>query len=102
MKITCDPAKWEKTFNERGLDFFDAAKVFEGEVYEFQDTRQDYGETRMIAVGHLARRMVIVGYVDRSEARHIFSMRKANAREVKKYQERFEENGCTFHSSSGV
>lgn len=46
----------------------------------------------MIAVGHLVGRMVIVGYVKRGNSRHIFSMRKANEREVKKYQERFEES----------
>lgn len=46
----------------------------------------------MIAVGYLVGRMVIVGYVQREKARHIFSMRKANERETKKYQERFEEN----------
>ncbi|GEM_PF-3080300 len=46
---------------------------------------------RTIAVGHLAGRMVIVGYVKRGNTKHIFSMRKTNAREAKKYQKQFEE-----------
>ena len=92
MKITCDPNKRKKTFEERGLDFMDAAMIFDGEIYEFEDIRQDYGEQRMIAVGYLMSRMVVVGYTKRGNTRHIFSMRKANEREIKKYQEQFEKN----------
>ena len=92
MKITYDPNKRKKTLEDRGLDFDDAEIVFEGEIYEFEDDRKNYGEHRMIAIGHLSGRMVIVGYVERSETRHIFSMRKANVREAKKYQERFEKS----------
>jgi uncharacterized DUF497 family protein len=40
-----------------------------------------YGETRIICYGHLQGRLVVVGYVPRGASRHIFSMRKANARE---------------------
>jgi hypothetical protein len=96
MKITCDLKKRKKTLEERGLDFMDAAIVFEGQIYEFEDIRKDYGERRMIAVGYLAGRMVVIGYVQRGKTRHIFSMRKANEREVKKYQEQFEESGYSF------
>ncbi len=92
MKITYDPNKRKKTLEERGLDFDDAIVVFEGEVYEFEDDRKNYGERRMITVGYLGGRMVIIGYVERGETRHIFSMRKANERETKKYQERFEKS----------
>ncbi len=91
MKITYDPNKRKKTLDECGLDFNDASLVFDGAVFEFEDIREDYEEKRIIAVGHLAGRMVIVGYVERGNTKHIFSMRKANAREVKKYQEQFEE-----------
>jgi hypothetical protein len=92
MKITYDPHKREKTLNERGLDFIDASIIFKGAIFEFEDTREDYHEKRMIAVGHLVGRMVIVGYVQRGHTRHIFSMRKANEREIKRYQEQFDEN----------
>jgi uncharacterized protein len=66
---------------DRGLDFADAAIVFSGVTIEVEDTRFDYGETRVICVGYLEERMVVVGYVSRGQARHIFSMRKANDRE---------------------
>ncbi|TAM59751.1 MAG: BrnT family toxin [Rhodanobacter sp.] len=81
MRISYDPSKRQKTLDERGLDFEDAVLVFAGLTFEVEDTRQDYGETRMICFGHLAGRMVVVGYTPRGAVRHIFSMRKANERE---------------------
>lgn len=81
MRITFDPAKRNKTIASRGLAFEDAAVVFEGVTLEIEDTRKDYGETRIICYGYLMGRMVVVGYTPRGDARHVFSMRKANARE---------------------
>ena len=81
MKVTFDKAKHAKTLVERGLDFRDAASVFEGVTVEFEDTRRDYGEQRMICFGSLAGRVVVIGYTPRGDTRHVFSMRKANDRE---------------------
>jgi uncharacterized DUF497 family protein len=81
MRLTWDPAKRAKTLAERGLDFADAAIVFSGSTVEFEDSRADYGETRIICAGYLEERLVVVGYVLRAATRHIFSMRKANDRE---------------------
>ena len=92
MKITCDPAKREVTLLERGLDFFDAAQVFDGATFTFADERHDYGEPRHIAIGFLAGRMVVAGWVEQAGARHVFSMRKANEREIKAYRQQFAED----------
>ncbi|MCX7041268.1 MAG: BrnT family toxin [Gammaproteobacteria bacterium] len=81
MRISYDPIKRRKTLDERGLDFENASTVFAGLTLEIQDTRQDYGEVRMICFGMLADRMVVIGYTPRGTTRHIFSMRKANERE---------------------
>ena len=81
MRVTFDPAKRVKTLADRGLDFADAALVFEGVTLEFEDTRKDYGEIRIICFGRLAGRMVVVGYTPPGADRHVFSMRKANERE---------------------
>ena len=66
---------------ERGLDFADAEIVFAGVTLEIEDTRKNYGETRIICFGLLEDRMVVIGYTPRGTDRHIFSMRKANDRE---------------------
>lgn len=81
MRLTYDPAKRQKTLEERGLDFEDALLVFEGITVEVEDQRMDYGERRIICFGALEGRMVVVGYTSRGAVRHIFSMRKANDRE---------------------
>jgi uncharacterized DUF497 family protein len=81
MRITYDPIKREKALTERGLDFADAALVFEGVTLEVEDIRKEYGEVQIICYGMLAGRMVVVGYTPRGADRHIFSMRKANERE---------------------
>ena len=90
MRLTFDPAKRAKTLAERGLDFLDAEIVLAGVTVEVEDTRKDYGETRIICYGHLQGRMVVVGYVPRGARRHIFSMRKANAREQERLAPYFE------------
>jgi uncharacterized protein len=84
VAITYDPAKRGKTLKDRGLDFDDAAVVFAGVTLEIQDMRKDYGETRVICYGHLAGRLVVIGYAPRGHDQHVFSMRKANARETKR------------------
>ena len=81
MRLSFDPEKRTKTLLERGLDFEDALLVFNGLTLEVEDTRKDYGETRMICFGLLEGRRVVVGYTPRGTVRHIFSMRKANNRE---------------------
>lgn len=81
MRISYDPTKRQKTLDERGLDFEDAPAVFAGLTLDVEDTRRDYGETRMICFGHLAGRLVVIGYTPRGAVRHVFSMRKANERE---------------------
>jgi uncharacterized DUF497 family protein len=55
MAITYDPDKRERTLRDRGLDFEDASIVFAGLTVEVEDTRQDYGEKRLICYGQLAR-----------------------------------------------
>ena len=78
--ITFDLPKREWTLLKRGLDFADADIVFAGDTLDFVDDRQDYGEVRMISVGHLHSRMVILVWTQRGDDRHMISMRKANER----------------------
>ncbi|WP_188852134.1 BrnT family toxin [Aureimonas glaciei] len=86
MRITFDPAKRARTLQERGLDFADAGKVFAGKTLDRPDVRQDCGEERIVTVGHLASRMVVLVWTPRGDACHIISMRKANDREQARYE----------------
>ena len=90
MAISYDPAKRDETLAERGLDFADAERVIDGRKDQFVDARFDYGEERITTVGFLGERMVVVVWTRRDEDRHIISMRKANEREQRRYQDRMD------------
>ena len=90
MPITFDLAKRVRTLADRGLDFEDAAAVFDGITGEGKDGRRNYGERRIICYGMLAGRLVVIGYTPRGATRHVFSMRKANDREKSRLAPYFE------------
>jgi uncharacterized protein len=92
MAITYDPTKRKWTLRERGLDFEDAERVFAGRIIEQTDDRYDYGEIRVVTIGFLRDRMVVVVWTPRGGNRHIISMRKANEREKARYGREFERD----------
>jgi uncharacterized DUF497 family protein len=92
MKVAYDLNKRNATLKDRGLDFGDAVEVFAGQILDFFDERFDYGETRIVTVGHLRGRMVVVVWTQRGEARHVIPMRKANDREKARFGERLAES----------
>jgi uncharacterized DUF497 family protein len=74
-----------------GLDFADAELVLKGPCITFVDERFDYGEKRLITLGLLAGRAVLIAHAQRSDdITRIISMRKANRREQKIYQKRLD------------
>ena len=85
IKISFDPAKRDLTLRERGLFFEEAELVFAGPLYDKEDRRFDYGESRTVTFGYLRKRMVVIVWTQRGDTRHIISMRKANEREVETY-----------------
>ena len=92
MAITYDPVKRDWTLRERGLDFEDADRVFAGPTFDQEDDRRDYGEARIITIGFLRGRMVVVVWTPRGSNRHVISTRKANEREKARYAEKLESN----------
>jgi len=91
VRITSDPAKRAETLRKRGLDFADAALVFEGPTFTFPDERFEYPEERYISAGLLAGRMVIVVWTPTEDGRRVISMRKTNGREKARFGKRLEE-----------
>jgi uncharacterized DUF497 family protein len=88
MEISFDPVKRAETLRERGLDFADAARLFEGPEVTFEDTRFDYPEARFATYGLLDDRLVAVIWTETALGRRIISMRKANGREQARYGKR--------------
>ena len=78
--------KREKTLLERGLDFADSEKVFNGLHFIARDDRFDYGEERFFSVGLLDDRIVVIVWTPRTAVRRIISTRYANDREISRYK----------------
>jgi uncharacterized DUF497 family protein len=51
VRFSWDPEKSDASFHDRGFDFDFASLIFEEPTLEREDTRQDYGERRIIAIG---------------------------------------------------
>ena len=92
MEFQWDRKKSRENLKKHGLSFEDAYRVFEGETVTFLDDRIDYGESRYITLGELLGRVVVVAHTLRRATIRIISMRKANGREKKIYQERIEKS----------
>lgn len=86
MQISYDPDKRAQTLALRGIDMADAGEVLGGPCLTIADDRFDYGEPRYITVGLLRGRMILVAWTPRNDTFRIISMRKANAREIARYQ----------------
>ena len=92
MKYEWDEAKNRKNAAKHGLDFEDAEQVFSGPCVTFEDDRFDYGEERLVTLGMLAGRLVVIAHSPRDEGTRIISMRKGNRREQKIYKKRLGAN----------
>jgi uncharacterized protein len=87
MEFEWDDAKSEACFLERGFDFeFAAQAFFDPKHRTMPDTRRAYGEDRFQLTGRIDGRVFVVVYTPRARRVRIISARKANAREVLKYE----------------
>ena len=85
MKLLFDDAKDRANQSKHGLSLSEAEKLEWEDALMWQDTRRDYGEPRMVALGAIGERLCCVVYVDREDARRIISLRKANNKEKTLY-----------------
>ncbi len=88
MTYEWDGAENRSNVAKHGLDFEDAELVFTAPCVTFVDNRFDYGEERFVTLALLGGRLVMIAHAQRGETTRIISMRKANRREQKIYQER--------------
>lgn len=91
MRFTWDARKSDRNLRERGFDFEFATQMFESPTLERVDTRRDYGERRVIALGKAQDIALTVVYTDRAEtggevSRRIISARKSDRREREAYK----------------
>jgi hypothetical protein len=87
MKIEFDPAKNQKTITERDITFELAVDFDLATAKIWADTRHDYGEARFIALGYIGDRLYSMVFTVRGDVLRVISLRKANKREVKSYEQ---------------
>ncbi len=91
MLFDWDDEKRLKTLRERGIDFIDAAMIWEDPMrQERVDHRHGYGEIRMQTIGRVSFGILLVVYTERvtedgQEVARLISVRKASAKERQEY-----------------
>lgn len=87
MDIEFDPIKDAANIAKHGVSMALAGRIGWPDVLCMPDTRRDYGELREIGFAVIEQRLYVVVFVQRGELMRIISLRKANRREVKLYDE---------------
>lgn len=85
MRFTWDEAKRQANLNKHGLDFADVEQVFAGPMAIFEDTRETYGEQRLIGIGMLSTVVILIVHVESDETIRIISMPEATSDETDLY-----------------
>jgi uncharacterized DUF497 family protein len=81
-----DREKAETNLKKHGVDFADAARVFDDEArLEWLDDRDDYGEERFSTVGEVHGRIIFVSYTVRDDRIRLISARRASKLEREEY-----------------
>ncbi len=81
--FTWDETKRRANLAKHGIDFRDAARIFDGPLVTVEDTRERYDEPRYVALGLLEGVVVSVVYAERRDGARIISIRKALKHETR-------------------
>ena len=86
MEFSWDHGKRLKTIEDRDLDFADAALFFDGRPVVHQPTPR-HDEDRWKSTMVIEDKFFTVVWLWRQETRHIVSMRRVHAQEIRKYRD---------------
>ncbi len=86
MKYIFDPVKDRMNQEKHGLSLADAKFLEWDEALSWIDDRRDYKEVRWVSLAPMKQRLYCVVYVDIKIIRRVISLRKANIREVDRYE----------------
>jgi uncharacterized DUF497 family protein len=95
--ISYDPLKSLRNEVERGLPFSLVMELEWDSALIREDTRKDYGERRFRVLGLIQGRLHGVVFTPRMDIVHVISLRKANNREVKEYEQVKSSTAHTRH-----
>jgi len=82
-----DEQKAERNQAKHSISFQFATRAFDDKNrVTVIDNRRDYGETRYITIARIDNRLYVVAFTLRSSIIRLISARKANNKEVKRYE----------------
>jgi uncharacterized protein len=87
MGISYNVPKSEANIQERGLSFEAVRDFVMASALIVEDCRNIYVERRFQALGLIADRLHMLVFTPRGNKIHVISIRKANLREVKRYEQ---------------
>ncbi len=82
-----DPQKDRANLAKHGVSFRDAERFRWETALEDEDHGRDWGETRISALGFISDWLHVMIYAPRPGARRLISLRGANDREVRRYEQ---------------
>lgn len=88
MEITFDPDKDAANLAKHGVSLAFAARVrADPDRLDVLDVRHDYAEEQIISYGRVDQRVWVCVHSPRDDRLRVISLRKANAREIRRYDE---------------
>ncbi len=87
-EISFDPAKNARNVADRGLPFTLVEQLDWSSAIIEEDVRKNYSERRYLTLGLIEDRLHAVVFKPRAGKVHVISLRKANQREVKDYEQK--------------
>jgi uncharacterized DUF497 family protein len=91
MTFAWDEARRLANLENHGLDFAQAAYIFGGVTFTFEDERFEAGKDRFVTIGMLGSTVVVMAHTEQDDVIHVISMRRATRNEQVLYTRGFAE-----------
>jgi uncharacterized DUF497 family protein len=83
--MSYDPSKRKLNLRKHSIDLAECDAVFDEPMLTREDDREAYGEQRLISLGLLQNRVVVLVWTDREAEPHFISCREAETHEQEAY-----------------
>ena len=88
-----DEVKCQANSDKHGVDFESVEKFEWSDAVNWLDERQDYGEPRNTSIGKIDGRLHVCVWTPRDDVIRVISLRRANAREGRLYEQERQDEG---------
>jgi len=83
--MSYDPAKRRRNQLKHAIDLAECEAIFDAPMLTREDTREEYGEQRLVSLGMLKGKIIVLVWTDREEGPRVISCREAEPHEQEAY-----------------